>query len=333
MPTDTLPLDFEALAQELLTALRGRRSQTAWSRRLGYRSNVAYKWESGRRYPTGAETFRACRRSGVDTRAALIRFYGRSPSWLDALTPEQPEAVARLLRDLQGSTPITELAVRVGVSRSAVSRWLSGQTQPRLPDLLKLIEATSLRVADLLVELVPPEALPTLQPLWRQLEARRQGADRYPWTQAILRALELEEYRALPAHEPGWIAARLGMSAEEEARCLTFLRDTDQVGWTGTHYQGRALAVDTRRHPRIGRRLKSHWYQEAARRARSGAPGQFSYNVFTCSRSDLERIREEHLRYFRAQRAIVSDSPRDEVVAVAGVQLFELTAWPEAPTD
>ena len=79
--------------------------------------------------------------------------------------------------------------------------------------------------------------------------------------------------------------------------------------------------------PHIGRRLKSHWYREGARRAEGGAPGQFSYNVFTCSRADLERIRQEHLRYFRALRAIVSDSPDDEVVAVAGVQLFELTAW------
>ena len=322
-------LNYEKLAQELLCTLRGGRSQVAWSRRLGYTSNVAYKWESGRRYPTAAEMFRACRRTGIDTQAALTRFYGRPPSWLDALLPEEPEAVARLLRDLQGSTPITELAGRVDSSRSAVSRWLSGQTQPRLPDFLRIVDAASLRVADLLAELVSPSDLPTLQPLWRLLEARRQGADRHPWTQAILRALELAEYQALPAHEPGWIASCLGISSAEEERCLTFLRDTEQVRWTGTHYQGLSLAVDTRRHPRIGHRLKAHWYREGARRAQGGAQGQFSYNVFTCSRADLERIRQEHLRYFRALRAIVSESAPDEVVAVAGVQLFELSSWRE----
>lgn len=325
----TTSLDYDLLARELLVALRGRRSQMAWSRRLGYRSNVAYKWESGRRYPTAAELFRACSRTGIDTSASLTRFYGHRPPWLDTHTPDDPEAVAQMLRDLQGNTPITELAQRVGVSRSAVSRWLSGQTQPRLPDFLQLVEAASLRVADFLAALVDPLSLPSLRPLWRQLEARRRGADRYPWTQAILRALELAEYHALPAHEPGWIASRLGILEEEEARCLAFLRDTEQVQWTGTHYQGRSLAVDTRRHPQIGRRLKAHWYQEAARRARIGAPGQFSYNVFTCSRADLERIREEHLRYFHALRAIVAESAPDEVVAVAGVQLFELVPWEE----
>ena len=320
-------LDFELLARELLVALRGRRSQVAWSRRLGYRSNVAYKWESGRRYPTAAELFRACERGGIDTRASLQRFYGQAPAWLATLAPDDPAGVAAMLRDLQGRTPITELAQRVGASRSAVSRWLSGQTQPRLPDFLQLVEAASLRVADLLAALVDPTTLPSLVPLWRQLETRRQGADRYPWTQAILRALELADYGALPAHEPGWIAQRLGIPEEEEARCLAFLRDTEQIRWSGSHYRALPLAVDTRRHPRIGRRLKAHWYQEAARRAELGAPGQFSYNVFTCSRADLERIREEHLRYFHALRAIVGDSAPDEVVAVAGVQLFELTAW------
>ncbi|MEL6342574.1 MAG: DUF4423 domain-containing protein [Myxococcota bacterium] len=324
---EPLTLDFEQLAQELLIVLRGRRSQTAWSRRLGYRSNVAYKWESGRRYPTAAETFRACQRTGIDTRGALARFYGNPPAWLAEHDLAEPETAALLLRDLQGNTPVTELAERLDASRSAVSRWLSGRTQPRLPDFLALVEAASLRVADFIAALVDPAALPSLRPLWRQLEARREGADRHPWTQAILRALELAQYQALPAHEPGWIAEHLGIPVEEEARCLAFLRESGQVQWTGTHYRGRALAVDTRRHPRSGRRLKAHWYREAARRASAGAPGQFSYNIFTCSRADLERIREEHLRYFQTLRAIVSESSPDEVVAVAGIQLFELTAY------
>jgi hypothetical protein len=58
------PVDFDRIARELMVALRGRRSQVAWSRRLGYRSNVAYAWESGRRSPTGAEMLRAAGRGG-----------------------------------------------------------------------------------------------------------------------------------------------------------------------------------------------------------------------------------------------------------------------------
>ncbi len=317
-------MDFERVARDLLVALRGRRSQVAWSRRLGYRSNVAYAWESGSRSPTAAETLRAARRAGVDLDAALARFYGRPPAWLDGLDAASPEAVARLLEDLRGSTSISDLARRSGLSRYSLSRWLSGQTQPRLADFLCLVEAASVRVVDLIAALVDPAALPSLADLWARLEARRRGAAEFPWTQAIVRALELEDYRRLPVHTPGWIAARVGMPPEEEERCFGFLVDTGQVAWTGTHWQVEALAVDTRRHPDIGRRLKAHWTRVAAERIEQEVPGQFSYNVFTVSDADFERIRELHLAYFHALRAIVAASQPGERVAVANVQLFAL---------
>jgi transcriptional regulator with XRE-family HTH domain len=321
-------MDFDRIARDLLVALRGRRSQVAWSRRLGYRSNVAYAWESGSRSPTAAETFRAARRAGVDLSAALTRFYGRPPGWLDALDPATPEAVARLLDDLRGSTSITDLARRSGLSRYSLSRWLAGQTQPRLAEFLQLVEAASVRMVDLLAVLVDPATMPSVTEFWTRLEARRRGAAEFPWTQAVVRALELDAYRQLPAHEPGWIAARLGMPAEEEERCLAFLCDTGQVTRTGPHYQVEALAVDTRRHPDIGRRLKAHWTRVAADRVEREAPGQFSYNVFTVSEADFERIRELHLAYFHALRAIVAESEPGERVAVANVQLFALDATP-----
>ena len=84
-------MDYTKIAREFLTELRGKRSQVAWSRRLGYRSNVAYAWESGRRWPTAAETLRACARARIDVPAALTRFYGNPPGWLAQLDLTFPE--------------------------------------------------------------------------------------------------------------------------------------------------------------------------------------------------------------------------------------------------
>lgn len=317
-------MDFERLSRELLTALRGPRSQVQWSRRLGYRSNVAYAWESGRRSPTAAETLRAVRRSGVVLDEALERFYGRAPPWLGELDPASAEGVARLLEDLRGTATVTDLSRRAGLSRCSVSRWLSARTQPRLPDFLRLVEASSLRSVDLLACLVEPSRMPSVAPIWERLEANRRGAFELPWTQAVLRALELDAYRALPRHLEGWLAGRLGISVQEERRCMDFLIRTGRVLRAGEHWVPEDLAVDTRRHPEIGRALKSHWTSVAAERVNEGAPGQFSYNVFTVSRADFERIREMHLRYFHALRAVVAESEPGEVVAVANVQLFAL---------
>jgi transcriptional regulator with XRE-family HTH domain len=324
-------MDFDRIAQDLLVALRGHRSQVAWSRRLGYRSNVAYAWESGNRSPTAAEALRAAGRAGVDLPAALTRFYGRRPPWLDELDPASPAAVARLLDDLRGSASITDLARRSGQSRYSLSRWLGGQTQPRLADFLCLVEAASVRLVDLLAVLVDPATLPSMAALWARVEARRRGAHELPWTQAVLRALELDTYRALPAHVPGWIAGRLGLPREEEDRCLAFLAETGQITWKQDHYQVEALAVDTRRQPDVGQRLKAHWTRVAADRIDRSAGGQFSYNVFTVSDADFERIRALHLAYFDALRAIVAESQPGERVAVANVQLFALDAGPGGP--
>jgi transcriptional regulator with XRE-family HTH domain len=312
------------VARAFLVELRGRRSQVQWSRRLGYKSNVAYAWESGRRWPTAAEALRAAARSGVDVEQALTRFYAARPPVTG--DPTTPEAVAALLDDLRGTATVAELARRADVSRYQLGRWLSGQTQPRLPDFLRVLEAASLRLLDFLACFVDPERLPGLAAPWRRLVARRRGASAIPWTQAVLRALELDAYRALPAHEAGWLAARLGIPAEEEDRALRFLVETEQVAFDGAHYAPRARMVDTRLDPEVGRALKTHWTEVAADRLRAGAPGQFSYNVVAVSHADLERIRELHLGYFRAMRAIVAESTPAEVVAVVNVQLFALTA-------
>jgi hypothetical protein len=233
--------------------------------------------------------------------------------------------VARFLDDLRGTTSVTDLARRAAISRVSVSRWLGAKTQPRLPDFLRVVEAASLRMVDWIATLVDPATMPSLASAWAQLEARRKGAAQVPWAQAVLRVIELADYRALPAHPPGWIARRLGLEPAEEERCLAFLETTGQIRWDGARWQILEVrAVDTRRHPEVGRALKAHWTHVGEERIRRAAPGQYSYVVFTVSQRDLERIRELHLRYFHELRALVAESEPGERVAVANVQLFAL---------
>ena len=172
--------------------------------------------------------------------------------------------------------------------------------------------------------LVDPTTLPSVAPLWRRLEARRHGAARHPWSQAVLRVFELQDYIALPEHDDQWVADRLGIDVEEATACLELLRETGAIRRAGKRWRPEGLAVDTRRYPEVGRKLKAHWTRVAAEKIGDEAPGQFSYNVFTVSKADFERIREAHLAYFHALRQIVAGSEEDEVVAVANVQLFRV---------
>ncbi len=318
-------MDFELLARELLRALRAHRSQRAFSRYLGYRTNVLYTWESGRRYPTAAEAFRVARKARVDVDAALRRFLrGRGPGGVRA-PPPPPGGGAARRRPRAGGATRAALAEHSGLSRHAVGRFLAGRAEPRLPDFLRLVEAASLRSLDLVALLVDPLNVPSIADRWSGLVARRSLALELPWSQAILRCLELEDYLALPGHRPGWLAARLGLDVAEEARCLEALEASGQIVWDGRRYRpDEVLTVDTRPDPEAGRRMRRHWSEAAIDHIARSRPGLFSYNVFAVSREDFERLQELHLSYFRALRAVVAGSSPSEVVAVANVQLFEL---------
>ncbi len=322
--------DFEALASEFLRVLRGRRSQRAFSRRLGMKSNVAYSWESRRRWPTASKTLWAAGRVGIDVRAALGRFFRAPPSWLGHIEPSSPEAVSLLLEDLRGNASIGDLAERAGRSRFAVGRWLRGDAEPRLPDFLRMIEAASLRMLDFIAALVDPNRLPSARQPWARLVAARRAAYEMPWSHAVLRALELEDYSRLEEHRPGWIAERVGMPASEESGALEILARAGQIRKeSGRWLVDEVRTVDTSSEPERDRELKSFWSSVASARVRAGSTGLFSYNLFTVSESDLARLRELHLAYFRALRGIVANSEPPERVVLANVQLFGLDPDPE----
>jgi len=321
-------MDFEQLASELIRALRGRRSQMAFSRRLGFRTNVVHTWEAQRRWPTASRSLAVIERSGVDLKAALARFYRASPPWLNTLPAHEPEFVTRLLTDLRGRATIADVALRTGRSRFAVGRWLKGEAEPRLPDFLRLVEAMSLRVLDFVAALVDPKSLPSIDRAWQKLEAGRRAAFELPWSHAVLRVLELESYRRAP-HRPGAIAAQLGISLEEEARCLEALVTSGQLEWDGSHYRVSLQLTDTRHHPEAGRSLKIWWTKQALERLEQGQQGLFSYNLFSVSERDYERLRELHLAYFRELRSIVAQSEPAERVVLAHLSLLPLTG--EAP--
>jgi len=318
-------MDFSRLAQELVRAVRGKRSQAALSKRLGYRTNALYRWESGRDYPTAARFFEAATRRGIDTTHAVERFYGARPPWLQEGMLTTRSGVAVLLSQLRGHTPIIEIAARTGFTRFAVSRWLKGTTEPRLPQFLSLVESSCLRLLDFVACLVDPQQLPSIWPVYRDLDATRRAAHDAPWTQAVLRCLELESYREQPHHQPGWIAERIGITRHEEERCLELLSQSGQVVQVDGFYQvGRVLALDTRKDVASTRALRSFWTGVAHARLGAGSTGVFSYNVFGVSQRDLLRLRELHASTFQQMRAIIAASEPVERVVVATSQLFAL---------
>jgi len=305
------------MAQETMRALRGQRSQVAFSRRLGYRSNVAAEWESGRRFPNALEVLRAAEKTGVDVDALMNTFE------LQAAEIYRADGLSAWLGRLQGSATQADVSQRTGCSRHQVGRWLRGTATPRLPDFLALIDALTGRLGDFVDLLVGP--IPSVQ---RHVALRRAVSRivfTHPWSAAVLGCIE-----AMAPARPADIAARLGLErAEVEEIANLFVRSGVAEPNGGGLRLARPLTVDVPQGEDI-ELMRNHWASVSRRRlAEHRDNDRFSFNVFAISTEDLKRIRQLHMDYFRELRAIVAASPRSDAIALVTMHTF---AW-EAPSD
>jgi hypothetical protein len=294
---------------------------------LGYRSNIAHRWETGQCYPNASVFLRACARIRPANKQLFVRFFKRSPSWLDATDPFSPSQLAAFLQDLRGKTPLQTLAERSGYSRFQLMRWLQQKTQPKLPEFLGVVEAASRRVLDFVAELCDPALLPASAELWQQLTRARELAYTSPWSHAVLRALELDDHRALTGKAAvRFLAKTLGVHPELVEDGLQRLCAVGQVRERRGRYEpNRVMSIDTSHDAARARGLKIAWAEVAVQRMREGAAGNFGYSVFAVSREDLGRVRDLHLEYVRAMQALVAASKPNECVALYCSQLLDLS--------
>lgn len=318
-------LDYGAVASELLRALRGpRRSRPGFSRHLGYRSNIAQRWETGIAWPTAETFFTLCARLRIDVRGALADFLRRRPAWLDESSPSALPAA--LLAELRGKTRLAAVAARTPYHRSSISRWLSGAALPKLPELLCLIDALSGRSLDFVAAFTDPKKMPSLAARWEKLMASRELAYGHPMSHAVLRALELEAYKAGGHRDPEFLTRAVGMPREEVERALSLLAQSGQIQRTPRGFRATpGLVVDTGADPERARGLKLTFAELALARLRAGAPGQCGYTLFAISRADLRRLRDIHLAYVRDMQAVISASAKNECVALYAAQLLDLS--------
>lgn len=318
-----MTMDHRKLAQELVKALRGKRSQAAMSRRLGFKTNVVYTWECGRCSPSISEFLRFARAVQVVPQQAVVAFYRMRPAWLPDAGPDR-EVARLLLLDQRRQVPLVQLARATGFSRFALRRWFTGEAEPRLHEFLNVLDVCSRRLIDFLATLVDPTRLPSAEDAWRIQALARQAAYQCPWSHAVLRVLETEDYASLPKHAPGWIARRLGIALEDEVESLTLLSQSRQISLqNGRWVPVEQRALDLRAGHDAAKALSAWWAQVAAERARS-SPGMFAYNVCGVARRDLDRIQALQVDFLKQVRAIVSESEPVERVALVAVQILAL---------
>lgn len=321
-------LDPLQISRELMRALRGERSQTALSRQLGFRSNVAYAWEHGRRYPEMSFVLRSAVSRRPALRGDLARFFGLPEEAFEGRRVHAPRTVTLLVQHLVGSTPKIRLAKRLGVDRTTLGRWVTGRTEPRLPEFLSLLQATTQRLLLFVSLFTDLERLPSTKEPYAHLKKQQRLAYDLPMSHAVLRALELTAYQRLPRHDSGFIADHVGIDVTQVDRLLGELVGAGLVVKRRDRYAAQEiLTVDTRVDAKKNRKLKEFWAREALSRfSAESEPAEtlFSFNLFAVSEEGYQRIRELHLDYYDRVRAIIDQSPTADRVLLMNLQLMPL---------
>ncbi len=313
------------LSRELIRAMRGKRSQLALSRRLGFRTNVVYTWECGRSEPTALQLFHLAAATRRSPREALASFCRERPAWLPKRELDR-EAVAAFLEQERRGIPLVEIAEQTGVNRFSMARYLKCKADIKLPDLLRVLDYCTNRLPDFVALWADPAQVPSLAERWTELELARRAAYERPWSNAVLHCLELEDYQRSPKHQEGQIAAYLGISTQEERACLELLERSDQITWTGTHWRGNESRAVSLSADRAAARAQAAWWVRVAAERAATHRGMFAYNLCCVSGADLQRIAELQRECLRQIRGVIANSTPGERVALVNVQVMAFDA-------
>lgn len=320
--------DYAQAAAELLRAVRGKRSQVAFARRLGYAGNPITDWENKRRRPTASDAFRAAQLAKLDVLGAFKKFHPSAPP--EPIGDSWP--LAQWLSGIRGGASIRELAERCGRSRYTVSRWLNGATEPKLDEFLTFLDALTGRAHDLVANLVPIEQVPSLKERHRQAASARALAFKLPWTEVLLRVLETEHYKAAAVGGAKFLSDILGIPVSDVECCVRGLLEAGVVQTNDNHYEVIGnLSVDTRSSVEGMYELQRHWLGVA--QARVGRDGNwFAYNAISVSAEDLDRIQLKLRETFREIRGMVATSAPTESAALLVMNLLRFHTHCEGST-
>jgi len=213
---------YREIRMELIKAIRGKRTQGQVSRKLGFRANQVYRWEAGVQSVGWKEFAVFCRICDVDLRAAcrdLLKFEGN------------PARSRELAAHFVGSAKISQFSVKMGLSRFKVTRWLSGQSDFTLDEVLELIERSQNGLFDFVHHLTRGAGIPRFK---REFEAKRQYSallKLQPWCSTVRVCLDMAEYQALPRHKRGFIAAKTGINPDQEDQLIQSLVAAGALRW------------------------------------------------------------------------------------------------------
>lgn len=187
-------------AGEVIRCARGRRPSTVVSRDLGYKTNVVYRWETEKASPTWSQFVDFCEVMDRRVISDFSRFFRLDFPMRDG---------QRVVKHFAGVTPHSEVARRLNVPKSTVSKWVNGRQEPPCQTIFDLIAMAGAHLHAFLGRYSRFSKIPEVA---NHLQAQKLFSDN-PGALALFNLLDLESYRTSMRDET-WIASQCGFSVQ-----------------------------------------------------------------------------------------------------------------------
>ncbi|MES2964737.1 MAG: DUF4423 domain-containing protein [Bdellovibrionota bacterium] len=237
---------------EVLRAIRGKLTTSAFSAKLGYRFNQYARWEKGDRRLMWTDFVAVCetKKLPIARQVSLYLGYEGDLGKTDALT-----------KTLLHGFSIDEVSKATEISRSKISRWVNGKASPAFGDVYDLLN-WGVNVLAFLEPLVDLEKVPSLAKRYEQFKLQRELVFTMPHLDALQEALLVRRYEKSTRHDSRILAEIAGLPVDVVDRSLEALLETKQVEKKSGKYRMTEIGVDYRADKKRMAKILAHWLRQ-----------------------------------------------------------------------
>ena len=308
-------MDHEQIVCNILVSLRGKLSQAHLSKKLGYKHNQIFKWETNeRRIPWKAFTD-LCHVRKIDLAKIIWTNFRFSGDVSDA---------SKLLSYIIGNSEAKVISKTLGISKYRLSGWLTGKRKPYLDDILKILDVIEHRMTHFIVGILGEKkaediGIDLTSVKFEKFESRN------PVFSAFLRIMETKIYSQTKKIEVGFFAKKLGISLEYEKSLLMEAVELGLLQESHGKYKANIVHTDLRDSNAVTQQ-RLYWCKEAIKRLESKkitAPESIFGNlIYSATNKEQNLIVERYLGFFNDVRSIINSNDQPEDVFVLNIQMI-----------
>lgn len=312
-------MDYQKLAQQIITSLRSGKSQAWVNQKLNANSNLVHRWEKGHSKTPWSDFLKLLKIFKIDINKLLKSYFRYSGD---------PENICEMLTHILGNRSLKNLEQSSGLSSAKLRRLKSGESALNLGDFLNLVFAIDdMESLSLCYKFTNEASIPLLDERKQQFSSLSNKYHSNPNYGLILVCLNLPSYQQLSFHQDSFLARVSGIPIKEVHDILTDALESGLIEKTKTVYKVSKFKVSDRGTPEQMINSRKFWLNKALQNA-SVKSSQDVYGsiVLATSQQAREKIIARYLKFFEDFKEIVDndteEDPNKIIPLVLNFQLF-----------